>query len=227
MVSFDKTNKEHIIRKEGIKTTLLNLAHCWPCIYCRESYNMFVTDPTSPTYICDKIFDSRDSLTRWGFLLHQRVNEKLGVDYGLSYEDIVPIYESFRAKCVDKDKGCTMPINLKAQSYLMAEIRHAPVVSYDFSNAFVDYAVKRGIKNFKLILKYYNNLLIRKDRMMRDKLCTKIIDHMRKSSIDCTESEGKFKGLPTCHELLLLSMRCSNISLQQHKNVIEKLNLII
>lgn len=224
MVRFDETNPEHVKRKEGIKNTLINLSHCWPCIYCRESYNQFITDENSPSFISDKIFESRDSLTRWGFLLHQKVNEKLGVDYGLSYEDIVPIYESFRAKCIDKDKGCTMPINLKAQSYLMAEIRHAPVVSYDFAVLFTKYAKVRGINNYKKFLKSSDILLNKKDRMNRDNICVKIINHMRKSSIDCIESSGKYKDLPTLHELILLSMRCSNISSNLHKDLINRLN---
>ena len=35
---------------------------------------------------------------------------------------------------------------------------------------------------------------------------------MRKKSIDCTETHGEFYKLPTIYELILISMRCSNIS---------------
>lgn len=222
MVTFDSKNPDHVKRKEGVKNTLLNLADCWPCVYCRDSYAEFISDPKSPAYISDEIFSSRDSLTRWGFRLHQRVNLKLGVDYGLSYEDIIPIYESFRAKCVEKDKGCTMPIDLKAKSYLMANIRHAPVISKEFAKEFCKYAKIRGIEDYDNILNHYNSI-ISHDRVYRDSQCVNIIDYMRKSSINCTETSGKYEGLPTKYELILLSMRCSNISSHEHKNLIQKL----
>ena len=222
MVVFDPKNPDHVRRKEGIKATLINLAECWPCVYCRDSYKEFVSDPNSPAYISDDIFASRDSLTRWAYRLHERVNQKLGVDYGLSYEDIVPIYESYRAKCIDKDKGCTMPLDLKAKSYSMADIRHAPVVKNEFSEKFIKYAKIRGIPDYIDILRYYNKVILT-NRVNRDVICWKIIDHMRKSSIDCTENEGKYEGLPTIYELILLSMRCSNISYHQHDKIIQKL----
>lgn len=229
MIQFDPTNKDHVKRKEGIKSTFLTLAECWPCIYCRKSYEKFTTDPSSPAFISDEIFESRETLTRWGFRLHQCVNNKLGVDYGLEYEDIVPIYESFRAKCVKKDKGCTMPIDLKAKSYQMADIRHAPVVSMEFAQAFRKYVKARSadVTDPEMKLDDYDDMLIKYDRALREKNrkkrdehCVKIIDTMRKNSVSCTENSGKYEGLPTYMELMLLSMRCSNISYHEHKNIL-------
>ena len=46
---------------------------------------------------------------------------------------------------------------------------------------------------------------------------------MRKNSIDCTESSGEFYKLPTIHELILLSMRCTNISLHYINEIINRL----
>jgi hypothetical protein len=200
---------------EGVGITL-------PCKYCRESFQKFITE--GDTKVTDEIFKNRESFTKWGYRIHQRVNSKLGVEYGLEYEDIVPIYESFRAKCVKKDQGCTMPIDLKVESYMKAEIRHAPVVSCRFSKMFVKYAGDRGIKLYSEMVKKYDKLLKDKNRADRDKKCIKIIDYMRKNSIDCTETNGKYKGLPTKTEIMLLAMRCSNISMHEHDNIIKKLN---
>ena len=68
-----------------------------PCKYCRESYVKFITE--SDTKLTDAVMANRHTLTRWFYNIHEAVNKKLGVDYGVTYEDVVCKYESFRARC--------------------------------------------------------------------------------------------------------------------------------
>lgn len=75
-----------------------------PCKYCRDSYMRYVAE--SPPRV-----DSRLTLTRWLWEVHNKVNEKLGATYkSASYKDVFAKYESFRAKCSDSaGLGCTTP----------------------------------------------------------------------------------------------------------------------
>lgn len=205
--------------KEKYKAWLISLGDVLPCSYCRNSYKQFIKDGDSA--LTDNDLLNRENLCKWGYRMHNRVNNKLGVDYGVKYEEIVYKYESYRAKCVHKDSGCTMPIDLKADSYKKSEIKHAPIVPYSFANKFTEYAEHRGLVNFRDTLEQADMNLLNDDRRQRDNDCTKLIYYMRKNSIDCTEVKGEYEGLPTLHELALLSMRCSNIS-EYVFDVIEK-----
>ena len=85
-------------------------AFVFPCKYCRISYQEFIADdPPS------KALENRESLTRWLWRIHERVNQKLQKK-GITYEELVERYEAFRAKCDAKKKGCTIPLgNLNKQ----------------------------------------------------------------------------------------------------------------
>ncbi len=75
----------------------------FPCRYCRESYQEFIKEIPIQT-------ESRAALTKWLYDIHERVNKKLGKNGGVTYEDVVKRYESYRAKCDAKKKGCSVPI---------------------------------------------------------------------------------------------------------------------
>ena len=53
-----------------------------PCVYCRVSYDNFITDETNKTLLNMDTMKSRETLTKWGMYLHDAVNNKLGVNYG-------------------------------------------------------------------------------------------------------------------------------------------------
>ena len=83
----------------------------FPCKYCRESYQEFIKEIPIQT-------ESRASLTKWLYDIHERVNKKLDKNGGVTYEDVVKRYECFRAKCNKDKKGCSVPIgnSLKQKS---------------------------------------------------------------------------------------------------------------
>jgi hypothetical protein len=137
------------------------------------------------------------------------------MEYNVSYDDIVKKYESYRAVCTPKSKSCNMPLNLKAYSYNIAEIRQAPVMRIDFFDCIKKYAKVRGIEfsdSIKNILK-----LKRDDEswIQRDKYCWIIINKMRKKGIPSVEPNGIYKNLPTIYELKIMSMLSTNICCEE------------
>ena len=83
------------------------ISYILPCKDCRISYAQFIK--TGETKMTDEVFESRKSLTFWLYKIHEAVNKKLGVSYNVTYEDIVSLYESHRAKCNHKDNKCLTP----------------------------------------------------------------------------------------------------------------------
>lgn len=84
------------------RTYFTVIGYVLPCKSCRSSYMNFIK--TGSTKMTDDVFKDRKSLTYWLYTVHEAVNKKIGVSYGISYEDLVKIYEPFRAKC-SKEEG--------------------------------------------------------------------------------------------------------------------------
>ena len=108
---FDESNKlAPGTTMDRYKTFFETCGFVFPCRYCRESYQEFIADdPPS------KALENRESLTRWLWRIHERVNTKLQKK-GITYEELVERYEAFRAKCDAKKKGCSIPLgNLNKQ----------------------------------------------------------------------------------------------------------------
>jgi hypothetical protein len=85
-----------------------------PCRYCRESYLEYIEQLPVEKFLYD-----RQSLIKWLFLIHNKVNEKLGAKYcNLSLAKVHEKYEAYRAKCKapsasdkkkNEEKGCLTP----------------------------------------------------------------------------------------------------------------------
>ena len=218
--------------KTQYKMFFSSLGHVLPCIYCKLSYNEFITGKTKEgkpienlnenIIITDSIFENRKTLTKWLYELHERVNKKLDVDYKVSYNDLVLRYEAFRAICSPDKKGCIMPLDKKAQSYVIADIIECPIIPAELARKFLTYAKERNLncKYTDVFNKYsdeqLNNYMV--ERMTenwykRNKNCRRITTHMRKKGIPMIEHEGTYIGMPTLHELKLIMMLSSNICL--------------
>lgn len=206
-------------QKRNYMNYFANLGNVLPCKYCRESYNEFISEGSAK--ITNDIFENRDSLTKWGYRLHNRVNKKLGIDYGTTYVDLRNKYENYRAKCSNtpkiKQKGCTIPAT--NQSYHMNQYKDAPFVNPEIVKLFVDYAKHRDVDINAL--NFYNSNKNNIDNLLSDKLCSKwtkrnricckIISTMRIRNVDPLEKSGKYEGLPTIPELHLLMYFSSNL----------------
>lgn len=211
----------------------IRLGDVLPCKYCRESYKKFIS--TGVTELKDEVFESRASLTQWFYLLHEKVNKKLGITYGVTYDMVVDRYETFRASCsVKKDeKGCIMPLDEKARSYRIAEIKDAPLIPYEFAKLFEPYARKRGLTDSDLsVLNMCQQTPCIHAKIadidcdqwcQRNDRCWEIINRMRKSGLPSTEPEGEWEGLPTLDEIKLIMMLSTSLCFDVLNEMIPKL----
>lgn len=221
-------------QKEKYKEFFTLVGDILPCKYCRESYKNFIT--TGNTKLTEEVLENRDTFTKWFYRIHEAVNKKLGVYYGVSYEDVAKRYESYRATCSKDDhntKGCIVPLDSKAQSYKMSEIKECPIIPVELAKEFIPYAKLRGFseKDFLLVRKYKNNRELTKalgdkcsdEWCSRNKLCAKVISKMRREGIPAIEESGEWKGLPTPEELKLILNFSSTLDNEELVKLLNKL----
>lgn len=200
-----------------------------PCVYCKRSYLNFIQ--TGDTVLDESVVRSRDALTHWLYRLHNRVNDKLGVTYLITYEEFRDLYESFRAKCTEdkipddqqhtKAIGCVVPLDYKAYSYRAAYQKIPPYIPGSIAKAFVTYAMKRGwtpdltwIERWESASGDPQELKRRypEEWEERNKRGVDIITRMRKDGIHSIEPSGDYARLPTEAELELVWLLSSNLS---------------
>ena len=205
--------------KEHYKNYFIYKGYILPCVFCRKSYQEFIkSDPTK----IDNYLENRESLTRWGYLMHELVNKKLGVTYGISYEDMVQQYEKARIKCLPQFKECiTNPID-KYEACLAIDKSYCVIIPIELAQKFKQYAEERGLNDFDN-LEYYQTIIHDHDNDKRNKECHDIITNMVNNNILSTEKTGVYKGLPTIDELKLISKLSSNLSVDQLKKISNKI----
>ena len=185
-----------------------------PCVYCRESYTRFITEPA--TLLDTNTMRSRETLTRWGFELHNAVNRKLGVDYGDTYEELCYKYESYRARCTRTGKGCLMPLDMKAKSYQKAKIVRAPIIDKKYAIALKDHAQTLGLVGYSKYLAYYSKIPRNTIEWgMRDCLARQIIRYMRTNGIAAVDSNG----LPSEYEMMLIAMLSTTLDREKLEHI--------
>jgi hypothetical protein len=213
-VVFGYPNTPSFKQKQYYKIYFLNLGNILPCSLCQKSYNCFISDKNSNTYLSDDIFNNRQTLSLWIFNLHNRVNEKLNVTYVITYDDFIKKYESYRATCDPKFEGCVMQPPDKIQSFKNADKKNCVVIPKSIAKCFDKYASSRGI-TFDLDkydeLSKTHECSQNKEWDIRNNECTKILKHMRCNGISSIETDGNYIGMPTIDELKLISRLCSSI----------------
>jgi hypothetical protein len=215
-------------QKQDYLNFFTNIKNILPCKYCRISYEKFITEGC--TKLDKDTMKNRDSLTRWFYNIHEKVNHKLDVVYETTYDDVQERYESFRAKCSkttdQKEKGCIVPLDKKAESFKKSSIDECSIISYDIAKKFITYAIDRGFnkENFNIVSQCSSAIDTKSTLWLdRNKKCREQIDFMRIERIASIEESGKYKDLPTIDELKLILMLCSNLSNDQLKDIIKKL----
>lgn len=104
---FDKENGNPVgTTKTNYKRFITSVGDTLPCRFCRESYKIFIKE--SPPAL-----ESRDDLAHWLWILHNKVNEKIGKELDSDFDSVYAKYESFRAKCSKSGRqlGCTSPVD--------------------------------------------------------------------------------------------------------------------
>lgn len=224
------------VQKNDFRNYFVSLGNVLPCRYCRESYIKFIT--SGDTALTDEVLTNRETLTKWFYDVHQAVNQKLEVDYGFTYDDLVEKYESFRAKCgkpSPETKGCIAPLDYKAFSFKKLYQFVPPIIPLETVSKFIPYAIYRGLSNeyfsyYKLALELNGDFSILKKLsswQTRNEYCQYQIRYMREQAIDSIESIGKFKGAPTVDELKLILFMSSNLNKSELSNAITQLNTIM
>jgi hypothetical protein len=213
-------------QREQYNTFFTSVAYVLPCVYCRISYGEFIK--TNDTELTKNDLENRYTLTNWLYRLHQAVNKKLGVDYHMSYDELVKKFESYRAKCNkqldQKIKGCVTPLDHKSQSYKNYYNKECCIIPIELAKKFLPLINKYNMPNVyesvvQLAEKYidssnkmndYSKLKKHPLWTFRNKMCNKIIAHMRIYSIPSLEN-----GLPTYYELILILLLTSNLSIDE------------
>lgn len=232
-ISFGYPVKPTEEKKKEYKDFFTNVKNILPCKYCRESYESFIT--TEPTILNDNALENRKTLTKWLYDIHNRVNNKLGVDYGVTYEDVVKRYESYRAKCSkpksdDKEiKGCIMPLYEKDKAFIKANIKDCPIIDIPDKKLkyLISYAKIRGIDkniiNNSILVKKINSYENSNKWNERNKYCDNLIKNMREKGIESIEQKGRWINLPTKNELLLMLNKSSNLNKDELIKIYENL----
>lgn len=231
-ISFCYPHNPTIEDKNNYKKYYEVLAEIIPCKTCRDSYKIMINNGV--TKLDDDVLMDRESLTKWVYTVHEFVNKKLGVDYGISYEDVVKKYDAFSTNCnkqpkdnypVENKSVCSININKKAVSFQIANLHDCPIIPYTIAKSFWNYAKKRGIDfdNFYIL---DSNGEINIDSPIwkkRNKECFEILNFMRENNISSIESDGIYEGLPTIEETQLILRLSSNLDNDQLINIIKKL----
>lgn len=208
-------------QKSKYKNYFFSLGDVLPCRYCRESYQKFIT--TGDTALTDDSLKNRETLTKWFYRVHEAVNAKLEINYGVTYDDLVDKYESFRARCgksTKTTKGCVAPLDYKAFSFKKLYHTIAPIVPLKIVKPFIKLAKSRGLNDeYFCFIDLTNELngdftTLKKQKCWnnRNKICQKRIKYMRKNGILSIEENGIWKGTPTLDELKLLMFLSSNLN---------------
>lgn len=198
-----------------------SLGDVLPCKYCRESYKKFIDEPD--TQLTFDVLNNRYTLSKWLYDIHNKVNNKLGMNYGVKFKDIVDRYETYRAKC--SNNSCSKPTNYNC--YYVSKYKDCPIISLAIANKFYNLANSK-IKNKShfYIIDFCNKNNIDIDFFIKNKNhdlwnkrnndCSRIIDFMRENNIPSID----YDGLPTSFELHLIIRLSSNLSFDQLSNII-------
>lgn len=90
----NENNKEHSKIKNSMYLFLSNLGNVLPCNICSHSYNGYLTEKS---FEISKYLDSRAKLCYFIYLIHERVNRKLGVPqcYRPSFKKVIKKFGKF------------------------------------------------------------------------------------------------------------------------------------
>jgi hypothetical protein len=210
-------------QKQQYRTHFESLANVLPCKYCRDSYKQFISE--GPTKLTDDVLANRDTLTDWFFDIHNKVNEKLEINYAVTRDEFRERFESFRARCgvpsgtTQPEKGCVSPLHYKAFSFSKLYFTDVPVITLKSAERFVKYAVERAIPmsciKYIAMAHTFNGdietLKTLKSWKTRNYICRKIIKRMRINGIPSIDSNGCL----TDEELMLVMLLCSNLGVTE------------
>lgn len=81
-LKIDNTKLDDLKIKKAFKDMLSNLSITMPCIFCRESFKIFITELPIEKYLIGRI-----ELMYWLYLMKDKVNKKLKCQENICYND--------------------------------------------------------------------------------------------------------------------------------------------
>ena len=210
-------------QKQAYMQYFFLLGEVLPCGYCRDSYQGFIQE--DDTKLDLSVMENRETLTRWFYKIHEKVNAKLGLRYLITYADMVRHYESFRAKCSGQIPalGCTDPLS-KGYSFRQASKKDAPFIPVEMAKSFARMAEMRRVdmEECGAWLRLIDSLegdhweVVHTEVWeQRNYLCVRLIRYMREMGIESIEKSGPWEGFPTYWELVLILHQSSQIPLEE------------
>lgn len=201
------------------------IGYVLPCKSCRSSYKKFIE--SGDTKMTDDVFKDRNSLTFWLYKIHEAVNKKIGISYGITYDDLVKTYGSYRAKCSNKNGQCSSAnkeVQISHDDIVTQNIIQN-VIPYNIAKCFKKYGKKRGVNDFDDLYQYKDLLEANGTDIWnkRNNECYAIIKYMKENNIPSLEQNGQYKGLPTIEELKLIARLSSNLQFDQLNKFVNKI----
>lgn len=213
-ISFNYPENPTSLDKEIHKNFYILVGKILPCDSCSNFYNSSIKKGITELNI--EVFRNRETLTRWLYNIHEAVNNKLGVEYGITYDDVVKKYESYKSICNTPTQKFGDCINLTKKA--ISQIKDCPIIPINIARGFINYAKLRGFDESQFYLVNIPNLEIYNiDKQSdiwkkRNKECNCILTEMYEKNIPSIESSGEWQGLPTIEELNLIIRLSSNLS---------------
>lgn len=85
--------------KNYYTTFLMSFKHVLPCVYCRNNFE----NNLKRAKFNSGVMANRDTFSRFIYRLHNCVNEMLGKNIRISYEEVRDRYEHFRSRCNEQE----------------------------------------------------------------------------------------------------------------------------
>ncbi len=92
-MTFNYPENPSEVDKDNYKNFFNLLSVMLPCVYCRDSYRIYIK-----YFKIEDFYNSRIGLCFWLYTLHNIVNEKIGKPL-ITFNKCIKIYENMRAKC--------------------------------------------------------------------------------------------------------------------------------
>ena len=228
-ISFSYPLNPTIQDKKNYKQYFTLIGDMLPCIICKQSYKEFIK--SGETKLDDAVMYNKDTLTKWLYHLHNKVNFKLGVDYGVTYDDICKKYNSYIVSCTPTLKNleikCEKSLLPKFVSFKNSNYNYTDcvVIPYKIAKHYINYAESRHFtENDMYVINNYEKCRENDEEWIkRNEECHKIITYMRENNVPSIETSGQWLGLPTEHELKLIMRLSSTLERTQLVNLIKKL----
>jgi len=86
--------------KKSYTNFLMSLEHVLPCKYCRVNFKKNLKNSGfSPA-----VMESRDTFSKYIYKLHNCINDMLGKNIVISYNEVRSRYEHFRSRCSESEE---------------------------------------------------------------------------------------------------------------------------